>query len=212
MLFSIIVNNQFGSYLGSYTAMVFIPWLALALSGVPAWPLRPCTPRIQSNCTEGRFVPCGTHARQHREATVPARDVSKCRGRAGQVQPGRSMLMQFTSGPPEQGGECLEIHVEVGECWGMDSDRDSYDCIGRCGIGCQEEGPGLCSNWSRNCLKHDICSYYFNSRGGVVDPNCGWAFQKAEPDFLEPCLSDASCTLSGFNTKAEVCHATYLSL
>ncbi|CAE7475087.1 Catsper1 [Symbiodinium natans] len=186
----------------------------MALRGIPA--SRPCTPHIRSNCTEGRFVTCGRLEVEPRRAataaTLPARDVTRCRARAGQLEPGQALVVQFTRGPPEQGGECTEIRVEAGECWGLDSDGDSYDCLGRCGIGCQDPSPGLCSNWSRNCLKHDICSYYYNSRGGAVDPSCGWAFQKAERDFLEPCLTDMACTLPGYNTKAEVCQRSLVGL
>ena len=60
---------------------------------------------------------------------MPARDVTTCRVRAGQVRAGQALVVQFTSGPPEQGGECIEILVELGECWGQDSDGDSYDCL-----------------------------------------------------------------------------------
>ena len=188
-----------------------LQWVAVGWHSVSAFD-RPCTASIQGNCTEGRFLPCGSSKLKHpRGGVVPARDVTTCRVRAGQVRAGQALVVQFTSGPPEQGGECIEILVELGECWGQDSDGDSYDCLGRCGIGCQE-GPGLCSNWSRNCLKHDICSYYHNSRGGAVDPHCGWAFQKAEQDFLEPCLTDSVCTVPRFNTKAEVCRARVVGI
>ena len=81
--------------------------------------------------------------------------------------------MQFTQGAPGQGGKCLEIFVAVGECWGKDSDNDGYDCMGLCGPGCQAQLPGMCSNWSRNCLRHDVCSYYYNSKA-IIYSKCAY--------------------------------------
>lgn len=127
---------------------------------------------------------------------------------AGRLRPQQLVVVQFFSGPPGlrgKYGKCMEILLQVGECWGMDSEGDSYDCLGLCGAGCQLERFDLCSNWSQNCLKHDVCSYYYNSRGGAADPHCGWAFNIAAPDYLQPCLTDSTCTLPRFNTEAEVC-------
>ena len=163
---------------------------------------RPCTPQIIQNCTPGRFVPCGSTA-NHR--VLHARDATKCQVPAGRLRPQQLVVVQFFSGPPGLRGKCMEILLQVGECWGMDSEGDSYDCLGLCGAGCQLERFDLCSNWSQNCLKHDVCSYYYNSRGGAADPHCGWAFNIAAPDYLQPCLTDSTCTLPRFNTEAEVC-------
>ena len=186
-------------------------WLGLDLCCMLAFcqahssQLRPCTNQIRENCSEGRFVPCGsTKNRHHDFSMLHARDATKCHAPAGRVQPGQMILVEFFSGPPDvQNGKCMEILLVVGECWGLDSDGDSYDCLGLCGVGCQESD--VCSNWSRNCLKHDVCSYYYNSRGGAADPHCGWAFNIAASDFLQPCAVDSACTLPNFNRKAEVC-------
>lgn len=167
---------------------------------------RPCTPEIMQNCTRGRFVACGTTTAQKDLSLLHARDASKCHVRGGRLIPGQKLLVQFFSGAPGGfRGACMEIVVQVGECWGHDSDGDSYDCLGLCGVGCQPTHANLCSNWARNCLKHDVCSYYYNSKGGAADPHCGWAFNIAAADYLQPCMIDSTCTLPSFNTKTEVC-------
>lgn len=173
---------------------------------------RPCTPQITHNCTPGRFVACGSSARATNLSTLHARDASKCQAPAGRLLPTQWILVQFFSGPPGplrglKSDRCLEIALQVGECWGIDSDGDSYDCLGLCGVGCQVASDAVttCSNWSRNCLKHDVCSYYYNSKGGAADPHCGWAFNLAAADYLQPCMTDSTCTLPNFNTRMEVC-------
>ena len=168
---------------------------------------RPCTPEITQNCTAGRFVACGKTAAANL-SMLHARDASKCQVRAGRLIPGQKVLVQFFSGAPgglRHLGACMEIVVQVGECWGLDSDGDSYDCLGLCGVGCQPNHANACSNWARNCLKHDVCSYYYNSKGGAAYLHCGWAFNIAAADYLQPCMIDSTCTLPSFNTKTEVC-------
>ena len=86
---------------------------------------RPCTPQIIQNCTPGRFVPCGSTA-NHR--VLHARDATKCQVPAGRLRPQQLVVVQFFSGPPGLRGKCMEILLQVGECWGMDSEGDSYDC------------------------------------------------------------------------------------
>ena len=54
--------------------------------------------------------------------------------------------------------------------------------------------------------------YYHNSRGGAVDPHCGWAFNLAAPDYVRPCLTDLSCTMPKFNSRKEVCEADLASI
>lgn len=98
---------------------------------------RPCTPQITQNCTPGRFVPCGSTA-NHR--VLHARDATKCQVPAGRLRPQQLVVVQFFSGPPGLRGKCMEILLQVGECWGMDSEGDSYDCLGLCGAGCQWKG------------------------------------------------------------------------
>lgn len=168
---------------------------------------RPCTPTITEDCDAGRFVPCGHTAGGLSLAASLVRPdkAASCRDGPGQVHPREMILIQFTNGPPEDGSQCMEILVHVGECWGQDSDGGNYDCLGLCGVGCQPEWPGLCSNWSRNCLRHDVCSYYYNSRGGALDSSCGYLFNWASPDYVVPCLTDHRCELSNFSTAQQVC-------
>lgn len=118
------------------------------------------------------------------------------------MAPGQAVLVQFTQGHP--GGACTEILMRVGEMWGHDSDGDLYDCQGRCGPGCQVREKNACSNWSRLCLQHDVCSYYYNSRGAFLDRNCGHLFTAAGRDFTVNCFADHRCRLPGFNLEAEV--------
>jgi len=137
--------------------------------------------------------------------TVGPTAVANCDGGLGAVHLQEEVLLQFMQGSPKRGGACLEIVIRLGECWGSDSDDDRYDCMGLCGPNCQLESPGLCSNWSLNCLRHDVCSYYYNSRGGLFDLSCGYAFAQAEKDYSTDCLSDKKCALKDFNTYFQVC-------
>lgn len=172
-------------------------------------PFRPCTPNITEDCVEGRFVQCGTIPAWGNVKLLNADHFDGCGGKGlGKVQLGEEVLVQFTKGRPARGGQCLEILMRVGECWGPGIlRRADYDCMGRCGGGCQKRERGVCSNWSLNCLKHDVCSYYYQSRGGNRDPSCGYLFFQAEKDYTKPCFSDHSCRLEEFNTVDQVCHA-----
>lgn len=119
-------------------------WLLAAVAA------RPCTPSISTNCTQ-RFSACGHHQDL---PVLHARDATPCNLPGGRLKANEVLVVQFYSGTPGS-TNCLEIAVRVGECWGLDQDGDSYDCLGLCGVGCAEQ---VCSNWSRNCLKHDVCS------------------------------------------------------
>mmetsp|Transcript_77608 Transcript_77608/g.203763 ORF Transcript_77608/g.203763 Transcript_77608/m.203763 type:complete len:201 (+) Transcript_77608:114-716(+) len=175
--------------------------------GLAARRQRPCTELIAEDCEPGRFQPCGTLKREGMVRLAPD-DFSGCeRSAEHRVTPDQEILVQFTQGYPSRGGACLEVLLRVGECWGKDFDGDGYDCMGLCGPGCQVPMPGLCSNWSRNCLKHDVCSYYYNSAGGGANPACGYAFYEAEKDFIVSCWLDHTCQLQHFNTVDQVCAA-----
>mmetsp|Transcript_30636 Transcript_30636/g.78576 ORF Transcript_30636/g.78576 Transcript_30636/m.78576 type:complete len:235 (+) Transcript_30636:79-783(+) len=170
---------------------------------------RPCTPTITQDCLPGRFVEC--NATRGVDSVLPQvlvtpQSTSGCNG-LGRVQPQEEVVVQFTKGWAQDGGPCLEILVRPGECWGQDGDGDAYDCMGQCGPSCQKASPGVCSNWSLNCLRHDVCSYYYNSEGGALDESCGHAFGVAVKDYLLPCLIDTRCEMKNFNTFAEVCAA-----
>jgi len=84
-------------------------------------------------------------------------------------------------------GNCLEITMQVGECWGSNpKNGGSYNCQGECGSSCIE-GCGLLrlgGGWSRNCLRHDVCSWYHGASGGGSDPNCGKSYNQADHDIF----------------------------
>jgi len=92
------------------------------------------------------------------------------------------------------GGNCLEITAQMGECWGVNPiNGGRYDCQGQCGAGCIS-GCGLFNgggSWSKNCFKHDICSWYYGASGGGSDANCGKSYNQASSDLLK-----CSCTIS----------------
>lgn len=195
---------------GSLRAAVLLAAVS-RLAGAAEAPFRPCTPTITEDCVPGRFVPCnatqgpGAAAAGSSYLTSLPADYLGCGEGPGLLALQSQVLVQFTYGAPSLGGQCLEILVRVGECWGTDSDGDDYGCMGRCGPGCQVESPGLCSNWSLNCLRHDVCSYYYNSAGGALDPACGYAFLRGTRDYVIPCLSDERCALQDFSTYNQVC-------
>ena len=81
----------------------------------------------------------------------------------------------------DSAGNCFGIVMQAGECWGdHPTNGGDYDCQGRCGAGCSSGN----SNWARDCLKHDVCSWYFSASGGSSDSNCGDSFGHATNDFL----------------------------
>jgi len=91
---------------------------------------------------------------------------------------------------------CLEITMRVGECWGKNPiNSGTYSCQGECGAGCIN-GCGIFSlggGWSRNCLRHDICSWYFGAAGGGSDKYCGGAYKLADGDIFN-CNCDIKTT------------------
>jgi len=104
----------------------------------------------------------------------------------------QNLNVQFFKNPD---GTCLEITTQVGECWGVNPiNNGNYGCQGQCGAGCIS-GCGIFSlggSWSRNCLKHDICSWYFGAGGGGSDKNCGTSYNQASGDLLK-----CACMVSG---------------
>merc|ERR1712083_250393 len=85
---------------------------------------------------------------------------------------------------------CYAIRMEAGECWGdHPTNGGKYNCMGQCGGGCEEDDWWrVCSNWARDCLKHDVCSWYFSSSGQDADPNCGSDYDHAYWDGATWCL------------------------
>ena len=83
-------------------------------------------------------------------------------------------------------GQCYGITMQGGECWGTNPGNGAgYNCQGRCGPNC---GTWACSNWGRDCLKHDVCSWYFESSGGSSDTHCGDEFDIAQNDWAHCCI------------------------
>lgn len=91
-------------------------------------------------------------------------------------------------------GLCRQITMQMGEQWGINAiSGDPYGCMGRCGADC----PGsLCSNYARDCLKHDVCSFFFGSSGGALDANCGDEFKASMGDYLSDCVIGHLCEVN----------------
>lgn len=50
------------------------------------------------------------------------------------------------------------------------------------------QGDGkVCSNWAADCLRHDVCSYYYGATGGGKDGNCGDEYDDAVDDTINLC-------------------------
>jgi len=104
--------------------------------------------------------------------------------------PTNTYFVKFTSSEDK----CYGIIMQGGECWGKRPNTGaSYDCQGRCGAGCRHTNL-VTSNWARDCLKHDVCSWYFGASGGGSDPNCGDEYNDAFNDWLRVNLA---CTSTG---------------
>jgi len=144
----------------------------------------PCTynGRGPSGCdsTRVRTVPCNKD-NENNMTTIKVDEVAKCT----ELTRSDSYNVQFYR---EKGtSDCLEITIRVGECWGTNPiNSGNYGCQGQCGSGCIK-GCGIFSlggAWSLNCLKHDICSWYFGASGGGSDTYCGISYNQASSDLL----------------------------
>jgi len=88
--------------------------------------------------------------------------------------------------------DCYEITMQVGECWGtLPKTGGVYNCQGQCGPSCIS-GCNILTvgSWSRNCLRHDVCSWYFCSTNGGSNTYCGKSFKQASGDYSQcgaPC-------------------------
>ena len=91
---------------------------------------------------------------------------------------------------------CYGIVMRGGECWGDSPNGGDYNCMGRCGGGCGG-GWGQCSNWARDCLKHDVCSWFFGSSGALFDENCGDEWQQGTWDYTSCCYSWCGAVCAG---------------
>jgi len=94
---------------------------------------------------------------------------------------GPSTNTYFVKFHNDQTGKCYGIIMQAGECWGSQPNTGSdYDCQGRCGGGCSDGD----ANWARDCLKHDVCSWYFGASGGILSKDCSHEYDDAINDFI----------------------------
>lgn len=63
---------------------------------------------------------------------------------------------------------------------------NGYGCMGRCGADCGSvlSAGGILSAWTKDCMDHDVCSYWNSSSGGSSDANCGDEFDEAMDDWF----------------------------
>ena len=88
-------------------------------------------------------------------------------------------------------GKCFGIIMQAGESWGNQPNTGgNYDCMGTCGVGCSYGD----ANWARNCLRHDVCSYYFGASGMFLDNNCGADWNDGVNDYTRV---DSACKTNG---------------
>ena len=87
--------------------------------------------------------------------------------------------------------------------------KNQYGCLGRCGPGCSNVPAWRdMSAWSLDCLKHDICSYYFSDASGSSVDMCKDALISAADDFVFPvCMKKTDETIwSRSQSKQDIIH------
>jgi len=143
----------------------------------------PCVYNAQtpSGCADRvRTVPCGS-INPNGHPTLTINDKPACESAPVKLQ--QILNVQFYQNPNTN--DCLEITAQIGECWGKNPINSGvYECQGECGAGCIK-GCGLFNlggGWSRNCFRHDICSWYFGASGGGSDKHCGKSYDQASGD------------------------------
>eukprot|EP01006_Ploeotia_vitrea_P046244 TRINITY_DN67010_c7_g10_i1.p1 TRINITY_DN67010_c7_g10~~TRINITY_DN67010_c7_g10_i1.p1 ORF type:complete len:190 (+),score=6.94 TRINITY_DN67010_c7_g10_i1:24-593(+) len=155
-----------------------------------------------AGCSQ-RIVPCSQVHRPPNAILLAAGKGSNCENNWPKLRdtiltpeaPNNTYVVEFT----DQYGSCWGITMQGGECWGTQPiTKHSYGCQGRCGPGC-EFSSGKCSNWGRDCLRHDACSWFFGASGGLKDKNCGDEFKLAINDFLHCCEPICKRVCAGVN-------------
>jgi len=111
-----------------------------------------------------------------------AHDITIADTRCQNIPQGTNYRLRWQVGKDDASkGKCYAITVISGECWGNHPTTGSnYECQGRCGAGCS----GLPGGWAADCLKHDICSWYFGATGGTNDNYCGLTYKHASNDLF----------------------------
>ena len=159
------------------------------------WPKVPCI-RGENNMPVGcaeRILPCDQIDKEYENADIAsknrinANDNTRCyKTKSNQKLQntvddkegkGNTYIIKFD----DKDGNCYGIKMYGGECWSKHPVTGSnYDCMGRCGAGC---GSWTCSNWGRDCLKHDVCGWFLSSKGASFDKNCKDEFWQAYNDW-----------------------------
>jgi len=135
-----------------------------------------------------RVVPCGTIPKEPPIVDIIPPDQNTFCRNGHRIYFGQVYIVQFYNGANRD--ECWEVAMQVGECWATNPvNGNDYTCQGKCGPGC---GNINCGSWARDCLRHDVCSWYYGSSGGAKDEQCGYAYDLAADDFLANCLCTAT--------------------
>jgi hypothetical protein len=162
----------------------------------------PClagTTNLPEGCDPNRIKPCAAFGHSPAAITIGQHDNSDCSDNSPRLRdtiedpssPENEYYVQFS----DKDGNCMGIIMHGGECWGTQPQNSgNYDCMGRCGPGC---GTWACSNWGRDCLKHDVCSFYYSASGGAGDDHCGDEYQQALNDWGHCCVWPCKRECSG---------------
>jgi len=170
----------------------FLVLFAFSLCTIEAYTI----PNYNIPCINITNVPAGCDPRIVRCGTTPPNGVevvgptSNTLCATHRIYLGDLYIIQFN----DRNKICWEVKLAVGECWGAHPvNGGSYGCMGKCGAGC---GDIDCGAWARDCMRHDICSWYFTSTDGANDPNCGDAYNMAENDYLmnRECRTGPGCS------------------
>jgi len=131
-----------------------------------------------------RIVACGSASKEGIKGTIGQDTPSACR--SNRIYVLERYLLQFRGADKK----CLEINMQVGECFGINSiNNGEYNCNGKCGGSCGAVDNG---SWSANCLRHDVCSWWFGSTGGSKDAECGYAYDLSFSDWAAGYQCNAS--------------------
>jgi len=119
---------------------------------------------------------------------------------------GSSTNTYFVKFDKNRRGECYGIIMQGGESWGKQPNTNSdYDCLGKCGPGCTNGK----ANWARDCLKHDVCSWYFGASGAFFDGDCGDSWIQASNDYMRSgsaCKEYGDTDINDGKAAVKVCH------
>lgn len=188
--------------------LVIVNYIDAGMPGIPLQLTRvpPCAKGQTVNCDANRIKNCGTITSGYSRIFAANTD---CGNVAGHIDPyvTENVLVRFSGADG-----CKEILMQPGECWGQHpiQTANNYDCQGRCGASC---AGSSCSNWAADCLRHDVCSWYYGATGGATDANCGDEYNDAVGDTTNICLwvgvnaCESKYDSVAASTKAWICPA-----